>query len=286
MSPADKPDVFTPLMRLRRRRKAFRIFGTILILVMLLLVGTVLAVNQARNFHRFADWLGLQDYLRIIEPTTGEAPKNFRRLSRVAAFPPKLMSREIDTTTAFRHFPSQAAYDRCRQLGVDGAAAAFQASGNDWECVFSQELGSTSEPSVLFIQAKGNSPDSFRTFRAKLSLLDPVEDAALIRLALDSIDRFGLALSVESRGYVEDRITARRNFSSLLENYRITFEQERDDEKRFNLLIVPLSTAVDCALPRQESDGRTMRSSIIQMELGCLSLSRKPPASGQSVQSD
>lgn len=88
MSPADKPDVFTPLMRLRRRRKAFRIFGTILILVMLLLVGTVLAVNQARNFHRFADWLGLQDYLRIIEPTTGEAPKNFRRLSRVAAFPP------------------------------------------------------------------------------------------------------------------------------------------------------------------------------------------------------
>ncbi|WP_353622928.1 DUF6030 family protein [Aliirhizobium terrae] len=98
------------------------------------------------------------------------------------------MSREMDTTTAFRHFPSQAAYDRCRQLGVDGAAAAFQASGNDWECVFSQELGSTSEPSVLFIQAKGTSPDSFRTFRAKLSLLDPVEDAALIRLALD-LDR-------------------------------------------------------------------------------------------------
>ncbi|WP_353622927.1 DUF6030 family protein [Aliirhizobium terrae] len=101
-----------------------------------------------------------------------------------------------------------------------------------------------------------------------------------------SIDRFGLALSVESRGYIEGRITARRNFSSLLENYRITFERERGDENRFNLLIVPLSTSVGCALPRQESDGRTMRSSIIQMELGCLSLSRKPPASGQSAQSD
>jgi hypothetical protein len=166
------------------------------------------------------------------------------------------------------------------------AAAAFQASGDDWECVFSQELGSTPEPSILFIQAKGTSPDSFRTFRAKLSLLDPRQDETLIRLSLDSIDRFGLALSPESRRYVEERIMARRNFSSLLENYRIVFEQERDDQKRFNLLIVPLSTPTACTLPRPESDGSKMRSSILEMRLGCLSLSRKPAASGEAVQPD
>jgi hypothetical protein len=286
MSPADNADALTPLMRLRRRRKAFRVFGTLLILALLLLVGIVLAVNQGRNFHRMVDWLGLEDYLKIMQPAASEAPKRYRQ-GRVATFPPRLVSSNTDEASAFSRFPSQAAYERCRQLSADSAAmASFQASGDDWECVFSRELGTTPEPSVLFIQARGTSPDSFRTFRAKLSLLDPSQDTELMRLALDSLDRFGLALSPESRRYVGERITMRRNFSSLLENYRISFERERDDEKRFNLLIVPLSTMTTCASPRVESDGRSMSASIAPMRLGCLSLNRKPPISGQSVKPD
>jgi hypothetical protein len=286
MSPADKADALTPLMRLRRRRRALRIFGALLILALLLLTSTVLAVNQGRNFHRMVDWLGLENYLKIIQPVASEAPKRYRQ-SRVASFPPHLVLPNIDEAGAFSRFPSQAAYERCRQLSADGSVmASFQASGDDWECVLSRELGSMSDPSVLFIQARGTSPDSFRTFRAKLSLIDPSQDAPLIRLALDSLDRFGLALSPESRRYVEERITMRRNFSSLLENYRITFERERDDEKRFNLLIVPLSTMTSCTLPRIESEGTIMNASIAPMQLGCLSFNRKPFASGQSVQPD
>jgi hypothetical protein len=75
MSPADNVEALTPLMRLRRRRKAFRIFGSLLILAMLLLAATVLAVNQGRNFHRLADWLGLEQYLQPLQPATSTVSK-------------------------------------------------------------------------------------------------------------------------------------------------------------------------------------------------------------------
>jgi hypothetical protein len=286
MSPADNADALTPLMRLRRRRRAFRIFGVFLILVLLLLAGMVLAVNQGRNYLRLIDWLGIPDYLEISQPAASEAPQRYRRLSRIAGFPPRMTSPQAQTAGAFKRFPGQAAYERCRQLGADGNAASFQASGDDWECLLSRELGSTPEASALFIQARGASPDSFRTFRAKLSLLDPAEDDSIIRLTLDSIDRFGLALSPESRRYIEHRIASRRNFSSMLENYRIVFERERGDDKRFNLLIVPLSTATACPSPRPDSNGARMRSAIVQERLGCLSLQHSSPASGRSVEPD
>lgn len=256
-----------------------------MVLAIFLLAGTVLSVNHGRNFARLVEWLGLDEYLVMVQPPTSVAPKRTRRLSPVAAFPPRLLSRSAEDLRRFISFPSQAAYDRCRQLGVGGnAAASFQASGNEWECVLSQEFGAMPEPSVLFVQARGTSPDSFRSFRIKLSMLDPSQDDDVLRFALDSIDRFALALSHDSRRYIEERMAARRNFSSLLENYRIVFGRERDDEKRFNLLVVPLSSSMTCISPRPESDGMLMRSTIVNERLGCFSFSRK--MSGQTVQPD
>jgi hypothetical protein len=256
-----------------------------MVLAIFLLAGTVLSVNQGRNFSRLVEWLGLDEYLVMVQPPANVAPKRTRRLGPTAAFPARLVAKQAEELVRLIRSPSQAAYDRCRQLGASGdAAPSFQASGNEWECILSQELGSTPEPAVLFVQARGLSPDSFRSFRIKLSLLDPSQDDNLLRLALDSIDRFGLALSPDSRRYIEERIAARRNFSSLLENYRIVFERERDDEKRFNLLIVPLSSSTTCMSPRPKSEGMLMRSTIVNARLGCLSFPDK--TSGQAIQAD
>lgn len=267
----DKAEALTPLMRLRRKRRAFRIFGALLILVIIVLVGTVLAVNQGRNYNRLVHRLGLNSYLLMQQPAQAEAPLRYRRVSRVAAVPPRLMTPNVGQADRLRSIPSQEAHERCLELASGGTAQpSFQSSGNEWECLLSQEIGSAAEPSVIFIQARGTSPDSFRTFRAKLSLLDPNEDQAVIRRTLDAIERFGLALSPESGRYVEERITGGRDFSSLLENYRIIFERERGEGKRFNLLIVPRTSATICGPPGGGKDGAPLRSTTIATPVGCL----------------
>jgi hypothetical protein len=273
MSPAGKAEIPTPLLRLQRKKRATRIFTALLVMLVALLTGTVLAVNDGRNYHRLIVRLGLADIRLFGSPPPMPADdQRYQRITAVPAYPARLLAPSVQRATELdRPRRARTAHERCGELGVTGASpSTFQASGGEWECVFSREMGDGPEPSILFVQAKGTSPTSFRTFRAKLSLLDPNEDEGLIRATLDAMDGFGLALSPESRSYVEEKLSMRRGFSSLLEDHRISFEQEREDERRFNLLITPRQPMADCASPVAHVPGSRLRSTTTAEPVGCL----------------
>lgn len=282
MSLTGKAEILTPVMRLRRRKRAVKIFTGLLFLGLILLSATVLAVNDGRNYRRLVSWAGLDAYLArpIATQTQAQAPATarFRPAPRGVAVPERLTTRTIGDRAGFRAMPDLTAHERCLELTAEGAAApSFQAAGGQWECLFSQDVGSIPEPSIVFIQVRGTSPTVFRTFRLKLSLLDPSQDSAAIRLALAAIEQFGLAFSPESSSYLAAKLTARQSFSSVLENYRITFEAERGDDRRFNLLITPRRLPQDCANVPSARRHAPMQSTIAPVSVGCLSL---PATSG------
>lgn len=271
MSPVDAPDTLTPLMRLRRKRRALWLFGVLLFVGVGLLAGLVLSVNHGRNFERLVAQLDLETYLLPSRQAPPTSQQRYRRPSRLSLVPPRLIAASATETDGFRTSPSLTAQERCLDMGREGAESpSFQEMQDGWECVLSLDLGDTDEPSVIFIQARGASTDTFRTFRAKLSFLAPDQDAALIGLTLDSIDQFGMNLSPESRRYVEDLLVDKRDASSLLENYRIAFEQERGDDRRFNLLITPRPSTAQCPDPSNGIPGARLQSSTFAIPLGCL----------------
>jgi hypothetical protein len=277
MSPADKAELLTPLMRLQRRRRAARAFVALLVAGVVLLAGTVLAVNDARNYKRLANWLGVEDYLLPASPPPLQPPARYRRATQLAAAPSQLVDPRTDSKDIFRRFPSLAARDRCGKLAIDGSEPpTFQGSDTEWECLFTLEIGGAPEPSMLFIQVRGSGSDTIRTFRAKLNLLDPCREADLIGATLGAIDRFGLDLSPESRAYLEDRIEAGAEFSSSLENYRISLDRERSDDRRLNLLIAPRPPTQACRRPGIRSNGAPMHSTTVPGPLACLTLTDVP----------
>lgn len=269
---ADKAELLTPLMRHRRRRRAAKAFGALLLLGLTLLVAIVLIVNDGRNYRRLAVWLGVEEYLARPFAAAPPPALRARRMTLVVDAPPRLIDPAAGRYDRFHALPRLTAHERCERLGEDGPAASFQAAGGEWECLFSKAFGTTAEPSVLFIQIKGTSSSTFRTFRLKLSLLDPQQDEEMFSLVASSIDRFGLELTPENRRYISDRIRAGDTFSSRLEEYRISYDRERDDDRRFNLLITPPPEISACSRPISPSRGYPMLSSTAPITLECLPL--------------
>ncbi len=282
MSPAGKADPSTPLMRLQRRKRAVMIFLLFLAVCVILLATTVLAVNDGRNYRRLLIRFGTEDYLATPPPPQPPSVQRYRRIGRIPLARPRLVAPPTGGIDRLLQFSDLPAEERCMRLAAGGMQpASFRAAQQEWECIFQQETGSTPEPSVLFVQVKGPSPDLFRSFRIKLSLLDPSVDERMIGLTLDVIDRFGLALSPESRGYLRDQLERKSEFSSLLENYRISFEREGSDEPRFNLLILPRPAIVRCDVSTAGRGSGPMQSTILAAPIGCLPLQAGPrfPAS-------
>lgn len=269
---ADKAELLTPLMRLKRRRRAAKAFGVILFIGLMLLVGVILAVNDGRNYRRLVTWLGMEQYLARPFVASPPTALRARRMNVVLDAPQRLIRPVVGMYEKFHLTPRLTAHERCERIGKDGPASGFRAAGGEWECLFSKELGTTPEPSVLFIQVRGTSSSTFRTFRLKLSLLDPEQDEVMFRLAILSIDRFGLELTPESQAYLNERLRAGKVFSSRLENYRVSYERERDDDRRFNLLITQLPQTAACSQPILASQGAPMFSSIAPFTLECLTL--------------
>lgn len=269
---ADKAEPLTPLMRHRRRRRAAKAFSGLLLIGLLLLVGIVLVVNDGRNYRRLAIWLGMEHYLARPLVATPPPALRARQMTLVVDAPARLTEPAATTQNRFHLTPRLTAHERCERLGEDGPASSFQAAGGEWECLFSKELGTAAEPSVLFIQVRGTSSTTFRTFRLKLSLLDPRQDQEMFRLVASSIDRFGLDLTADNRRYLSDRIRAGRAFSSRMEEYRISYERERDDNRRSNLLITQLAQTSACGEPITATHGYPMQSSIAPVMLDCLPL--------------
>lgn len=268
---ANKAEPLTPLMRLQRRRRAAKAFGALLLAGLMLLIGIVLFVNDGRNYRRLVIWIGMEQYLT--RPFVAAPPPpalRARRMTLVVDAPARLTEPAAATEDRFRLVPRLTAHERCERLGEDGPVPSFQAVGGEWECLFSRELGTAAEPSVLFIQVRGTSSSTFRTFRLKLSRLDPLQDEEMFRLVASSIDRFGLELTPDNRRYLSDRIRAGNAFSSKMEGYRISYERERDDDRRSNLLITHLPQISVCGESVATTHGYPMQSSIAPVILECL----------------
>jgi hypothetical protein len=277
MSLADKAEPLTPVARLRRRKRAARVFVLLLSCVVVCLTVTVLLVNDARNLKRLADKLGIALPTSWSVAEAARRPNRFRRTNRLSTTPSRLLASDPRLTAPLSPVSLYPARERCSRLAASGASPPmFRASGDEWECVFTHEFGSGPEPSVLFIQAKGTTPGAFRTFRAKLSYLDAHEDASLTEAALRAIHRFGVTLPAEGLTYLQDRLSVRANFTSMLDPYRIILERERDDERRFNLLIVNNSTPSSCSTTDIETHGSRLRASTASIALACLPLPSVP----------
>ncbi len=284
MSEKDKAEGLTPAELRRRRRSGILIFCLFLLTVLAGLAATVLAVNDGRNFHRLVQKFGLQQYLAQYMPVS--APQNVRvgrlKISAPAErYPPWLLKAGLERGATFEAPEARSAEERCNSLKTEKAKdATFKPTNNDWECLFFQEFGSASEPASLFVQARGTLPDIIRNFRIKLSLVDPAVDQSVIDEAIAATERFGLPMTIETRGYIKEMISTRREFSSIVENYRMTFSKEITDDRRYNLLILPRPQTVKCGeAPQTPPDNAATQT--YRMPVGCLALRAAPegPAS-------
>ncbi|TNM65381.1 DUF6030 family protein [Aliirhizobium smilacinae] len=290
-----KAEIMTPLKHLQRRRRATRIFSTLLVTGVVALACFILSVNDGRNYRRFVLWLGaekyvgryLNDYLPdyLTQPFSTPVPTAIksRRMGRVSAASVRLTEPKAVDLEMLQQRQRLSTYERCESLASDGTAApTFQAAGGEWECLYSRELGSAAEPSVLFIQIKGVSSNEFRTFRLKLNRLDPSQDGEIMRLALASINNFGLEMSSQNRRYLENRIQAGETFSSRLGDFRVSLDLERGDSRRLNIIIIQRPDSSCSDLVPAVSQGLRMHASMAPYMLGCLAL----PSSSRPVEPD
>jgi hypothetical protein len=296
VSLADKAEILTPLKHLQRKRRGARIFGALLLTSVIVFFGFVLAVNDGRNYRRLVNWLGAEDYvdryIRDYLPAylTGPLPSRApiavktRRIGRGSAIAARLTYPGFRDQEKFEENPQSTVYERCERLAIDGAPApTFQAAGGEWECLFSREFGSPAEPSVLFIQIKGVSSTQFRSFRLKLNRLDTSQNDEITRLALASIDRFGLEMRSQDRRYLNDLIVTGEKSSSRLGNFRVSVDLERGDDRRLNIIILQKSDTGSCDEQRPvSSTGSPMHASFVPYMLACLPL----PSSSRLIQPD
>jgi hypothetical protein len=280
MSEEDRPEGLTPADLRRKRRSGALVFGLFLVVVMAGLITTVLTVNDGRNYHRIVERFGLQKYL-LAAPEKTIRIGNLKPSPPVAHYPPWLLKAGLERFAIFEAPETRSAEERCTSLRTEKAKeATFKANGDGWECLYFQEFGSSGEPASLFVQTRGALPDVVRNFRIKLSLVDPASDQSVIDETVAALGRFGLPMTAETRTYLKDMISTRREFSSIVENYRITFSKEITDERRYNLLILPRPQTITCG-EAPETPPDNAATPTYRMPVSCLALRAAPmePAS-------
>ena len=262
----------TPADRRRRRRKNVLVFALFLLCVLSGLAATVLSVNNGRNYVRLVRQLELESYLLPPPPAPRLRIDRQKQLAPAGRYPPWLLAARLERAAGFAAAPTGNAEDHCQSLKSERPAEiTFTPTGNEWECMVFVEFGSAEERASLFVQARGTVPDLLRTFRIKLSLTDPTQIAAITQTAMETVDRFGLGLSPESRAYLAEKIAGRAGFSATLENYRVNFAHEFSDERRFNLLFLPRPQTIGCEASAGIPEGHR-RAATLPLPIGCLDL--------------
>lgn len=281
MPEEDKADILTPADRRRRQRTGTLVFGLSLAVVLAGLATTVLAVNNGRNYQRLVRQFGLEDYLLPSAPPPPSLRVGRQARQRPGHYPAWLLRAGLERNAVFEKDASLSAEERCDRLkSENGIEPTFTTTDNGWECLFFEEFGSAAEPASFFVHARGTEPDAVRIFRIKLSLLDSLEEHSVLNGAIAALQRFGLPMTPETRAYLAEKISARADFTSIVENYRMSFSREMMDERRYNLLILPYPQAIACGeLPSTPPDRDG--TPTYRMPVGCLAL-RGTPAPLQS----
>ena len=273
-------NIVTPADQRRTQRSAAIVFGVFLVVVLAALAATVLLVNDGRNYKRMVREFGLEEYLL-------PAPRDLRvdrqrQIRPAGRYPSWLLRARLERKAVFENSVSFSPDERCDRLGEErNADPEFRSTKDDWECLFFESFGTATEPASIFVQARGSLPDTLHSFRVKLSLIDPLVERAVADEAMATIDRFGIPMTTETRNYLEDKISRREDFTSVLENYRLTFTREMTDDRRHNLLILPRPPKIACGEPALPSPDKWFRP-IHRMPIGCLALtgpSKALPAS-------
>ncbi|MEN3146457.1 DUF6030 family protein [Neorhizobium sp. IRAMC:178] len=272
MPEEDKADRQTPADRRRRQRPAVLVFGFFLAVVLAALTTTVLAVNNGRNYKRLVRQFALEQYLLPAPPAPPLRVSRHKSLPPARHYPPWLLKAGLERMAVFEKTEALSAEERCDLLRDDrGTAPTFSRSGDEWECLFFEEFGNAPEPAALFIQARGTEPDIMSSFRIKVSLTDLTTELALLSEAIGATERFGLPMTPETRSYLIEKLAGRIEFSSIVENYRMTFSREITDARRYNLLILPRRQTAGCGeRPSPPPDRWT--TPVYRMPVGCLAL--------------
>jgi hypothetical protein len=269
MSEEDKA-VLTPADLRRRQGSAIRIVVLFIMVVLAGLAAVVLSVNDARNYRRLIQALGLDQYtLFSLRPANVRIDKQ-RPLAPAERYPPWLLKATLERQAVFERFDPLPAEERCRRLGeATGAEPEFTNSDKDWECILFKEFGASPSPASFFIQARGQQPDQVRSFRIKLNLTDPQVEPQMLTEAAIALGEFGLPMTPETRTYVVDMLATHREFSSIVENYRMKFAPEMMDPNRYNLLLLPRPQTSECgAEPAPEHTGGVLH----ELSIACLPL--------------
>jgi hypothetical protein len=176
----------------------------------------------------------------------------------------------------FEKTEALSAEERCDLLrDGSGTAPTFSGSGDDWECLFFEEFGNAPEPAALFVQARGTEPGIVSSFRIKVSLTDLTTELAVLSEAIGAAERFGLPMTPETRTYLIEKLAGRTEFSSIVENYRMTFSREITDARRYNLLILPRRPTAGCG-ERPSAPPDRWATPTYRMPVGCLALRSLP----------
>ncbi|CDZ71374.1 DUF6030 family protein [Neorhizobium galegae] len=271
-----KADRQTPADRRRRQRSAVLVFGFFLGVVLAALATTVLTVNNGRNYKRLVRQFALEQYLFPALPAPSLRIDRHRSLPPAEHYPPWLLKAGLERMAVFEKTEALSADERCDLLRDDrGTAPTFTRSGDDWECLFFEEFGNAPEPAAMFIQVRGTDPDMVTSFRIKVSLTDLTMELAVLSEAIRATERFGLPMTPETRSYLIEKLAGRTEFSSIVENYRMTFSREITDARRYNLLILPRRQTAGCGeRPSPPPDRWT--APIYRMPVGCLALRSMP----------
>ncbi len=281
MSEEGKADRPTPADRRRRQRSAVLVFCFFLAVVLAALATTVLTVNNGRNYKRLVRQFALEQYLFPAPPAPPLRVGRHRSLPPEKHYPPWLLKAGLERMAVFEKTEALSAEERCDLLRDDrGTAPTFSRSGGDWECLFFEEFGNAPEPAALFIQARGTEPGTVSSFRIKVSLTDLTTELAVLSEAIGATERFGLPMTPETRTYLIEKLAGRTEFSSIVENYRMTFSREVTDARRYNLLILPRRQTAGCG-ERPSAPPDSWATPIYRMPVGCLAL--RSPSQPQSA---
>lgn len=270
MPKEERPAQLTPVARRQRRRRGIFIFLTLLALILAALAAVVLTVNDGRNWHRIVRQYGLERYFPTSTPDTHLQVSRQKQLPAAALYPVRLLANHIEQIDLFRAQPHLPPAESCDRLKTaSGPAPTFTETKGDWECLLSQNFGSAEDPASIFVQVKGNAREGLRSFRVKLSQTDPQEERTVLQHALNAVDRFDLDLATETRRYIAMKMAAKSGFRSFSANYVLSFQKEITDDRRFNLIILPLRADTDCAAsPDTTPSG--LQLALVSVPLGCL----------------